>query len=83
MSVLLRNVETGLYYNGAPQWTPERPDALDFEGVERALELATRPGLENVELVVSCPDGQGDLLLPMKGATPSDLLLFVQQWAST
>jgi hypothetical protein len=82
MSVLLRNVETGLFYKEAPRWTSERPDALDFQDVARALELATCPGLESVELVVSCPDGEGDLLLPIKETPPADLLFFVQQWTS-
>lgn len=82
MSVLLRNVETGLYYKEAPQWTSERPEALDFKDVTRALELATRPGLESVEVVVSCPDEQGDLVLAVQGATPADFLFFVQQWAA-
>ncbi len=82
MSVLLRDVQTGFYYKEPPQWTPERPEALDFQDVGRALELATRPGLETTEVVVSCPDGAGDLLLPLKSTPPAEVLFFLQQWAA-
>jgi hypothetical protein len=82
MNVLLRDIETGRYYREAPQWTSKRPDALDFEDVVRALERATRPGLESVEVVVHCSDGEGDVLLPIKEATPADFFFFVQQWAT-
>ncbi len=81
MSILLRDVETGLFYEGPRQWTPQRSQAFDFEDVVRALETATRPGLNSVEVVINCSEDQGDLLLPVKETAPADFLFFVQNWA--
>ena len=66
MKVLLRSVETGLYYEEASKWTPDQTAAFDFEKTARAIELVFAAHLEDVEMLLTSEDPQFDLILPVK-----------------
>jgi len=70
MKVFLRNTQTGWYYQGPSQWTPEQGAALDLRQVTRAVEQIFEVHLENVEILLSYDDPRYDLVLPVP-ASPS------------
>jgi hypothetical protein len=70
MKVFLRNTQTGWYYQGPSQWTPEQAAALDLHQVTRAVERIFEAHLENVEILLSYDDPRYDLVLPVP-ASPS------------
>lgn len=51
--VLLRDRETGFYFQTAGQWTPDPGIALDFETANRAAQFARGIGLGEFELLVT------------------------------
>jgi hypothetical protein len=70
MKVFLRNTQTGWYYQGPSQWTPEQAAAQDLRQVTRAVERIFEAHLENVEILLSYDDPRYDLVLPVP-ASPS------------
>src|SRR4030095_1811015 len=72
MKVLLRNVETGLYYEEASKWTPDQTAAFDFEKTTRVVELVFAEHFENVEMLLMNDDPQFDLILPIDTKSSSD-----------
>ena len=70
MKVFLRNTQTGWYYQGPSQWTPEQGAARDLGQVARAVEQIFEAHLENVEILLSYDDPRYDLVLPVP-ASPS------------
>jgi hypothetical protein len=65
MKVFLRNTQTGWYYQGPSQWTPEQGAALDLEQVTRAVERIFEAHLEDVEILLCYDDPHYDLVLPV------------------
>ena len=65
MKVFLRNTQTGWFYQGPSQWTPEQGAALDLGQVARAVERIFEVRLENVEILLSYDDPRYDLVLPV------------------
>jgi hypothetical protein len=65
MKVFLRNTQTGWYYQGPSQWTPEQGAALDLGQVARAVERIFEARLENVEILLCYDDPRYDLVLPV------------------
>src|SRR5437660_11493344 len=63
MKVLLRSVETGMYYEDASKWTPDQTAAFDFEKTTRVVELVFSAHLENVEMLLTSDDPTFDLIL--------------------
>ncbi len=63
MKVFLRNTQTGWYYQGPSQWTPEQGAALDLGQVTRAVERIFEAHLENVEILLCYDDPHYDLVL--------------------
>jgi len=70
MKVFLRSTQTGWFYQGPSQWTPEQGAALDLRQVTRAVECIFQARLENVEILLSYDDPRYDLVLPVP-ASPS------------
>ncbi|HVV02278.1 MAG TPA: hypothetical protein VHH88_12995, partial [Verrucomicrobiae bacterium] len=65
MKVLLRHVNTGLYYRDSSEWT-ENPDAAsDFKASANALQLVSEMRLEGVEIVLWFDDPRYNLILPL------------------
>ena len=70
MKVFLRNTQTGWYYQGPSQWTPEQGAALDLRQVARAVERIFEAHIENVEILLCYDDPHYDLVLAVP-ASPS------------
>ena len=66
MRVILRNKKTGLYYAGCDQWIPEASQALDFDEIEHAGQLAFEVGFTELEVVLSYDDPVCQLALPIR-----------------
>ena len=56
MRTLLRNVSTGLYFQGPDKWTSSPAEALDFRLIDRALKMISSLRLEGVELAFAFPE---------------------------
>ncbi len=65
MKVFLRNTETGWFYQGPSQWTPDQTTALNLEQVARAVSRIFETHLENVEILLCYDDPRYDLVLPV------------------
>ena len=65
MKVFLRNTQTGWFYQGPSQWTPNQAAALNLEQVARAVSHIFEIHLENVEILLSYDDPRYDLVLPV------------------
>ena len=52
MKVLLRNLQTGLFYAGPDQWSPDHLGAMDFQQTEVALDRVAQAGLRNMEVIM-------------------------------
>jgi hypothetical protein len=63
MKVLLRNVQTGLFYVDEDQWTGEHQQAHDFENPDLALNAVDSASLAGVEVVCHFEDPLFDLPL--------------------
>ena len=50
MKTLLRQVATGLYYEGPDQWTNNPARAHNFKMIDRALQFVERWKLKDVEI---------------------------------
>jgi hypothetical protein len=75
MKVLLRSIETGMYYEDASKWTSDQTAAFDFEKTTRVVELVFSAHLTNVEMLLISEDPTFDLILPIdkKQASPLPL----------
>ncbi len=72
MKVLLRNRETGQYYQNPEQWTADRREAVVFDGSARALLFARELRSVKLELVLVFDDPSQDLRLPLPLRRQSD-----------
>jgi len=70
MKVFVRNTQSGWFYQGPSQWTPEQKMALDLGQVARAVERIFEAHWENVEILLSYDEPRYDLVLPVP-ASPS------------
>jgi hypothetical protein len=52
MKVLLRNVETGLFYAGPARWAEDHSGAMNFERPDLALDCVGQSQLANMEVVM-------------------------------
>jgi hypothetical protein len=55
--ILLRNFETGAYFQSATVWTKDPNEALDFEKSVMAISVARELRLQNIEVVHISEDG--------------------------
>jgi hypothetical protein len=56
MRTLLRRVSSGLYFQGADQWTADPELARNFRSIDRALEFVRTWRLRGVELAFAFQD---------------------------
>src|SRR5215208_6693770 len=63
MKVLLRNVETGLFYAAPDQWTQQHADALDFKTPDVALDQVAGAKLAAMEIVMHFEEAAFDVPL--------------------
>jgi len=50
MRTLLRNITTGLYFQGPDKWTSDPAEALDFKMIDRAINFVETWSLKDIEL---------------------------------
>jgi len=50
MKTLLRDISTGLYFQGPDLWTGNAADARDFKAIDRAIDFIHTWKLNGVEL---------------------------------
>ena len=67
MKVLLRNMQTGLFYAGPDQWTQEHSQAIEFEGPNYALDRVTQSRLDGMEIIIHFEDTAFDMPLKIIG----------------
>jgi hypothetical protein len=67
MKTILRNKQTGFYFQGVADWTTKVADAFDFRCPERAVKfvLAARLNIEQVEVVLAFEDARYNIPLPL------------------
>ena len=56
MKTLLRDMATRHYFQTPQRWTPDPDDAYDFGLVSKALKIAHKLRIPDLELVVSIED---------------------------
>ena len=66
MRVILRNRSSGLYYAICNQWVSDPSQALDFDEIEHAGQLAFEEGLTELEVVLSYEGFARELALPIR-----------------
>ena len=70
MKVLLQDAQTKLFYAAQGRWVKEKPDALNFERVERAAQVYETENLPFAEIVIE--DDNAPLSL---GQAPAEAIL--------
>jgi hypothetical protein len=67
MKTILRNKQTGFYFQGVADWTTKVADAFDFRCPERVVKfvLAARLNIEQMEVVLAFEDGRYNIPLPL------------------
>jgi hypothetical protein len=50
MKTLLRDIATGLYFQGPDKWTGNASEARDFKAIDRAVEFVRTWKLDGVEV---------------------------------
>ena len=50
MRILLRNYQTGAYFQTATRWTKDQKEALNFDDHDAAIRIARELRLQSIEL---------------------------------
>jgi hypothetical protein len=56
MRTFLRHIATGQYFQSLERWTPDRDDAYDFGIISKAMKVAHKIRIPDLELVLSLDD---------------------------
>lgn len=56
MRTFLRHIATGQYFQSLEKWTPDRDDAYDFGIISKAMKVAHKIRIPDLELVLSLDD---------------------------
>ena len=56
MKTLLRHISTGHYFQSLEKWTLDADDAFDFGLVSKAVQVASKLHIRDLELVLSFDD---------------------------
>jgi hypothetical protein len=56
MRTLLRQIPTGLYFQGPDKWTRDPEEALNFKSIDRAMKFIETWALQEVELAFAFRD---------------------------
>jgi hypothetical protein len=66
MRTLLRSIPTGLYFQGADQWTSNAAEARDFKSIDRALKFIEEWNLKGMELAFAFRDADHVTGVPLE-----------------
>jgi hypothetical protein len=69
MTILLRNIPTGLYFQRPGRWTGNADEGLDFKSPERARRFIANWRLRDVELACAFEDALYMTVVPFEGVT--------------
>jgi hypothetical protein len=67
---LIKDVTTGLYYDGRGGWTTEVAQAHDYVDTAAAVKAAIHMDPKNLHLVLKFPDARMDVSHPLGGKPP-------------
>ena len=67
MKTLLRDVTTGLYFQGPDRWTGNPAEARDFKAIDRAVEFVRQWKLDGVELAFAFRGSNHVKSVPVEG----------------
>ena len=70
MRVLLRHLQTGLYFRDHQGWTDQPDSGWDFKTSAKALQLVTEMGIQGVEILLWFDDPRYNLTLPISDVRP-------------
>ncbi|HUR46031.1 MAG TPA: hypothetical protein VMZ27_09175 [Candidatus Saccharimonadales bacterium] len=62
---LLKDVSTGLYYDGKGGWTSREADACDFQESHQAIKAFQALNKDTLHLVLKFPDSRMDVSHPL------------------
>ncbi len=65
MKIVLRHSRTGFYYCGDRDWADEALDALEFQTIRRAAEVACEQQLEHIQVVIRYDAPECEFALPL------------------
>ncbi len=65
MRTLLRQTDSGLYFQGPDKWTPCASAAHNFKMIDRALDFVSRFHLHDLELVFAFDDAEEVTTVPI------------------
>ena len=66
MKTLLRDIATGLYFQGPDKWTGNAAEARDFKAIDRAIDFIQTWKLDGVELAFSFRDSDEVTSVPVE-----------------
>ncbi|HZV37090.1 MAG TPA: hypothetical protein VFB72_21110 [Verrucomicrobiae bacterium] len=66
MKALLQQLDTGLYFQGPGEWTPQPERAHDFKSSVTARTYCVRNGVEGVQIVLKFDVEKYDIVLPAR-----------------
>jgi len=66
MKTLLRHTRTGLYFQGAGNWTNDPQNGYDFRFIDRALHYIKTWEMTEVEIAFAFDDAQSVMTLPLE-----------------
>ena len=64
MKALLQQPETGLYFKGLGQWTPDPDEAHDFKSSVTARSYCQNQGILNAQIVLKFSLDKYDIVMP-------------------
>jgi len=65
MRILLRDLDTGLYFREPEQWTAETERAQTFRHSAEAMDLARAEKVQNAEVVLAFEEPRYSVALPL------------------
>jgi hypothetical protein len=66
MKTLLRDMTTGLYFQGPDKWTANAADARNFKAIDRAIDFIRTWKLDGVEVAFSFRDSEEVTSIPVE-----------------
>ena len=72
MSVILRHPGIGLYYASRKHWVGSPRSAVDLGTVERAVQLSRAESFDEMDIVVTCEDRAGEVVIPVRRGRADD-----------
>ena len=65
MKTLLRQIPTGLYFQGPDKWTGNPSEALNFKSIDRAIKFIETWAMKEVELAFAFNDQKHITRVPL------------------